>query len=265
MVSYRHYGRYWGVILAFGWLILCGAQPPKEQPKSANGSQPTAPAVVAPFVPYPGYNPDPCYYAQGHDAADLCAQWRAAVAAEKAAHEARRAGNWSVVATLLSALAIGGLFVTIYQGRVANRIASDTAKKQLRAYVGIDEVIAEAIAGAKGEQSNTRILVFLKNYGQTPSYVSSTIGVWFNELASGEGAPVAGQRIFYPPSKRASIGADINLSDAEWAALDEETAALHIVGTVESDDIYGKMTKLDFHFVSNGRQLREGKVRGYKP
>lgn len=149
MVSYRRYGRYRGVILAFGWLILCGAQPPKEQPKSGGSAQQTAPAPepAAPpsptpsggpsgnFTAYPGYNPDPCYHAKDHDAADLCAQWRAAIAAEKAAHEARRATNWSIVATFLSALSLAAVAWALKLTVESNQIGRDSLELERNSIV----------------------------------------------------------------------------------------------------------------------------------
>jgi hypothetical protein len=107
-------GSYRGVIFAFG-LILCGAQPPKEQQHGTTRTQQSSNPPAPSYAPYPGYNPDPCYQSQDHDAADLCAQWRASIAAEKAAHETRRSTNWSIVATFLSFIAVIGLIVTIRQ------------------------------------------------------------------------------------------------------------------------------------------------------
>lgn len=117
------------VIAAVGWLALCGAQPPIKQLESAKRApkaSPTAQSSSAPlpsaaasptaeFTPYPDYNADACYKADDKDAADLCAQWRAAIAAEKAAHEARRTGTWSIIATILSLATVIGLIITIWQ------------------------------------------------------------------------------------------------------------------------------------------------------
>ena len=89
-------------VLALG-LILCGAQPPKEQTQGKPSAHETEQPASKPYAPYPGYNPDPCYQAKDHDTADLCAQWRAAIAAEKAAKEAGRSTDWSIFATFLSA------------------------------------------------------------------------------------------------------------------------------------------------------------------
>lgn len=156
----------WSYIVALGWLILCGAHPPQEKTKGAESTQQVAPAVAAPtplvtasptrdFAAYPGYNPDPCYQANDHNAADLCAQWRSAIAAEKAAHEARRATNWSIIATLLGASTVIGLIITIYQthgalgeARRGNILAMrENARATRRASAAAKET-AEALAAA---------------------------------------------------------------------------------------------------------------------
>jgi hypothetical protein len=220
MVSYRRNGIYRCIIVAaFGWLSLCGANPPAQYTNghsAAHNTSQTPSAVASPlprlatspsdkFAPYGGYNPDPCYKAQSHDAADLCAQWRAAIAAEKAAHEARRTSTWSIVATVLSAIAVFGLIVTIWQTwgalgearrsnliaqrgnaratrqaiaskaqttdalAIASRqtaVAEDAAKRQLRAYLRFDFPIGDRKFLPEEE---IVIPVDIVNYGLTPA------------------------------------------------------------------------------------------------
>ena len=116
-------------VLALG-LILCGAKPPKEQAKSKPTAQPTQQAAAGSYAPYSGYNPDSCYQAKDHDAADLCAQWRASIAAEKAAHEARRATDWAIVATFLSALSIAAVAWALKLTVDSNGIAKQTLETE---------------------------------------------------------------------------------------------------------------------------------------
>ena len=111
------------------WLVLSAGNLPGNPDHSSRGhrrtaSSPTTLPALAPglatgpgadFTAYPGYNPDPCYHAKTHDAADLCAQWRAALAAEDAAREAHRATDLAQIGAILSAAAIVGLIVTIRQ------------------------------------------------------------------------------------------------------------------------------------------------------
>ncbi len=125
---------YRGVVFtAVGWISLCGAHPPAQQSAGPQSTEQPSPAAQSPatptptpsasqtpkFTPYPGYDPDPCYNAGDKDAADLCAQWRAALAAEKAAHEARRANFFAIIAAALGLATVIGLIVTINQTRGA--------------------------------------------------------------------------------------------------------------------------------------------------
>jgi len=115
---------YRGVILALG-LILAGANQPDKDTEAGKGAQQYKPApklATAPSPsPEPPYRPyadryaDTCYKAQNHDTADLCAQWRAALAAEKAADEARLATIAAVIGTFLSLATVVGLIITIWQ------------------------------------------------------------------------------------------------------------------------------------------------------
>ena len=54
-----------------------------------------------------------------HDAADLCAQWRATIAAEKAVGEAGLATKVAIIGTALSLATVLGLIVSVYQTRGA--------------------------------------------------------------------------------------------------------------------------------------------------
>jgi len=78
---------------------------------------------------------EPCHNPKGHDESDLCAQWRAANAAENSAFWAK----WSFSVTVLGAIGLG---ITLWfnlkaweAAKKANEISEDTARRQLRAYV----------------------------------------------------------------------------------------------------------------------------------
>lgn len=142
------------IFAAVGWLALCGAKLSVEQPKSVVSTESSSsltnsatsparsPSTKAghEFVAYPGYNPDPCYNAQEHDAADLCAQWRAAIAAEKAAHEARRATTWSIVAAILNTIGLFAVGYALYLNIEANRIARLAAIHDRRPFLSYNEL-----------------------------------------------------------------------------------------------------------------------------
>ena len=81
------------LVLALG-LVLAGAAPPKEGgigKAPAEKIKPSAPKTPD-YSAYPDKEAESCYTAKDHDSADLCAQWRAAIAAEKAA-KATEGGN----------------------------------------------------------------------------------------------------------------------------------------------------------------------------
>ena len=161
------------LILVAG-LILTGASPTigeSVQPKSVERVDP-APTPTPNYTPFANYNPDPCYKAAHHDTADLCAQWRAAIAAEKAT-EISVWGNWiSAFAGVLSFLSIVLVVIALRQterslreAKAANEIASEMGKKQLRAYLSAeDHTIYNFFRGG-----NTALQVKIWNRGQTPA------------------------------------------------------------------------------------------------
>lgn len=191
------------ILAALGCLILCGAKPPTEQGDGGKRARSTAPAPQNPatpsptpsatqaaqFSPYSGYNPDPCYHAKDHDAADLCAQWRASIAAEKAAHEARRSTLWSIIATFLSAATVVGLIVTIWQtygalgeARRGNVLAMrENARSTRRAVAGAAET-AKALRYAKenAKAAAAQVEVFQKaSLNEIRAYVTVNFrGQW---------------------------------------------------------------------------------------
>lgn len=120
-----------------------------------------SPSVAAEptYRPYPRYNPDPCYNSKDHDSADLCAQWRAAMAAEKTTQEARRATTWSIVATLFSFLTVVGLIVSLSQtqgalaeARRGNLIAQRSIARATR------QAIANAASARKANEISERVV-----------------------------------------------------------------------------------------------------------
>ncbi len=193
------HGSYRGIIFAIvGWLALIGASQPQQENKRGNPRQDVerAAAPTSDYAAYADMNATECYQADNHDAADLCAQWRAALAAEKAA-EAARLGNYiGAVAALLSlgsiALVVMALKQTEKSLRLAHRdratatrravaaageaaaalaiareqvaISDDTAKRQLRAYITV-----EPCGINQAEKGLHRVPLLLENQGATPA------------------------------------------------------------------------------------------------
>ena len=168
-------------IVALG-LILCGAKPPQEQPQSQTSAQPAEQATAEPYAPYAGYDPDPCYQAKDHDAADLCAQWRASIAAEKAANEAGRATDWAIVATFLSAIGLGAIVVSLRQTNRSLRIAQrDRATATRRAVASGDETKAAMEIARKNAAATEQSVAETRRIGEAqvrcyPTTISAEIG-----------------------------------------------------------------------------------------
>ena len=194
--------------IAIAGLILAGASPPTKQQKEAAAADKQKPAEAVPAVsdeykPHSNKYAESCYYANNHDSADLCAQWRAAIAAEKAAYATTWA-NWiSAVGAILSFVSIVLVFIALGQTRKANRLtmkanarstrqavasAAETekalevarssanamtkqvevhrqnAERQLRPYLYIEKILPER----PNEQFKT-VEIHVKNFGQTPA------------------------------------------------------------------------------------------------
>lgn len=105
----------------------------------------------------------PCHDPHGKEESDLCAQWRAAYAAENSAYWAK----WSF---WVGALGIAGLIATIIQGRLgldramdANSIARDIGEAQTRAYVSIEN------AWLSFENARFSFRLQVVNSGQSPA------------------------------------------------------------------------------------------------
>lgn len=128
------------------------------------------------YAAYPKPNSNDCYKAQNHDSADLCAQWRAALAAEQAANSSWWAVFWVVIGTALSGAGLVALLTALGQterslreAREANEIARDVAQRQLRPYVTVCHNTIEQTFADNGAVSGYDFAVVWKNAGQTPA------------------------------------------------------------------------------------------------
>ena len=148
-------GSYRGIFVAIAGLALAGAGPPSDQPKDGKTAEQTAPpGTPSPdYTPYPGYHPDPCYQDKDHEAADLCAQWRAALAAEKAARLSNW-GNWIAGAgAVLSFASVVLVLMALGQGREANRLNMREAGRNSRRAVTGSQDTKEALRIAAADAS----------------------------------------------------------------------------------------------------------------
>ncbi|MGB5083633.1 MAG: hypothetical protein WBO09_03320 [Methylocystis silviterrae] len=113
------------------------------------------------------WNSKECPEAKSHDDADLCEQRRMSKAADDSV-------SLNKVQVLLGVAGFLALLVTIwltYRATSAaiesNKIASDTAKRELRAYV---HVCKAKISNANSEEWGPSISIGIQNFGQTPAY-----------------------------------------------------------------------------------------------
>lgn len=193
--------RYQCILAAIAGLTLLAAadQPARnssatEQAKKEQASEnPTAEAVRLAYRPYPDWDAASCYQAKNHDTADLCAQWRAAVAAEKATREARRATTWTIVAALLSFATVVGLIVTIWQthgalgeARRGNRIAMKANVRATRNAIAGAEDTARAIdIASKNAEAAAKLADQAESTAahQLRAYLSVTSVVFYDHYA----------------------------------------------------------------------------------
>lgn len=113
------------VLAAVGWLVLAGASPTQKQPERAHTQKQIAqPArTQSDYAPYPNMNAKSCYQAKDHDAADLCAQWRAAVAAEKTSDSAWLANFIGAISAVLTFISIVLVIFALRQTERSLKIA----------------------------------------------------------------------------------------------------------------------------------------------
>jgi len=78
----------------------------------------------------------------------------------------RSMGIAAIIGMVASLIGVGLVLITFRATRHANDIAKDTAKQQLRAYVGIQEILADL----SQTYNNWRLSVVWVNAGQTPAY-----------------------------------------------------------------------------------------------
>lgn len=166
---------HWRVVAAFAglglsfWLFFCGwllgaslhPHEQKYQPYAYATAHPesiyTSGAKHTGGIEAPQYR-QPCSNPKGQEESDLCAQWKAANAAEEGALWAK----WGVWIAGASTIAVA---IAIYLTIEANSISRDTAKRQLRAYIGM------SVGGIEHFGTHDPVIAFtMTNSGETPAY-----------------------------------------------------------------------------------------------
>lgn len=184
------------------------------------------------YAAYPDENQPECYNAKDHDAADLCAQWRAAIAAE-------RSSLWTFwgffVAALGTALSGVGLWALIYTLRQSERglmfsrktYEAFIALERPRLIISVSNVIASSIQFGEDEPiKRTQVQLHAANIGKSACTITAITDVWQDELPSKGGIFSGGmpQAILIPAGGEEDLG---------WVeGLHEDHEARHILGYV---------------------------------
>jgi hypothetical protein len=148
------------ILVAFVGIVLAGASPPSQSDQNSGANANQTSAATATYQPYPDRYSERCYESGNHESADLCAQWRAAYAAEKTAGLSYWGNIISAVGALLSFASILLVLAALKQGREANQIArqesaraeveADRARKHIinteRAFLKIGRMSANPVA-----------------------------------------------------------------------------------------------------------------------
>ncbi|MBP7334379.1 hypothetical protein [Niveispirillum sp.] len=185
------------------------------------------------------YDTTPCKPNEDNRWSDLCAQWKAADAAYESA-------RWTLAGVWIGGAGLVGVLATvIFTGlafraaKEANKIASNTAEKQLRAYVHVmDSEVKYPPSG--GFVVNFKVM----NLGQTPArnirmLLSSSAGKLGYPIPTGNRQPspkpgLAPQQFYYAPYFATGPVADI----AMMLARQEDWRA-YIYGIIEYCDVFG--------------------------
>ncbi len=246
---------------AIGWQLGGQQHEPYPAYKEARDNQLGAQAPPRLNVQAQEYK-HPCSDPQSRDESDLCAQYRAAAGANDAA-------AWAFYQLVLSALGLAGLIGTIYFTIRAtnaavefNRIARDTAKRELRAYI----TVASAQFGDLVVNGKTPVLIMLKNTGQTPAYNLRTL--------SNTTLHYAGKVLTFSEPTFDDIGVGMMGANGE-TELNSESVALtmqHVMGLetgilsfyamarVRYEDTFGDIHTLSITYESI-RPVAQGKFR----
>ena len=171
------------------WLGADWTSQPSQQPQQhyASAKRYQASPSEREFAAYPVAESEACYSAKSHDSADLCAQWRAAVAAEKAADSAMWSNRLSIIGAVLTLIGLGFVYATFKEtertanaavdgvaeaGRAADAAtrAIDLSYKLERARISITDLVAIFTNEPDG-RIGLRVSWTVKNTGRAPGFV----------------------------------------------------------------------------------------------
>jgi hypothetical protein len=126
------------------------------------------------FAAYPLVESNRCYSAKNHDSADLCAQWRAAIAAEKAADSAKWSNRLSLIGAVLTLFGLAIVLRGLEHSQQANLLTREANINDNRAWIEPLVVINDQQPLIWWNQSfQVPLRISLRNHGSTPAISAS--------------------------------------------------------------------------------------------
>lgn len=252
---------YRSIVVAVAGLALLAAAPAPNEGGNANKSQP-APAgdralerTAGP--PAKQSEPDeyqaPCRDGEYDNRSDLCAQWYAARAA-------RDAANWAWWSLFVGIVGAVGIVFALVLTVESNRIARDTARRQLRAYLDFDNITLGLATDQRPAAEGTkraRIAIKVHNFGQTPAYKVALAYELFMEIgekrtpATKEGRTVVPIE-YVAPTDHATQHTDFDAPESHWAALDQNRFRMIACVTASYEDAFANEHTLSSEFRNEG-------------
>lgn len=161
-----------------------------------------------------------------------------------------------ILAAFTIVLAVATIFLWFTTSDLV-RGAENTARRQLRAYVGIEHVtLRKVAAGQKPE-----ITVRLKNFGQTPAY---NVVHWMDMAVADIGTTKlvvdrkeGDDRTIIDPSHGFSVRStrENNLTVEEAIAIFDDEKRLYFTGRIRYKDAFGRRRKTYFRLETHGKAL----------
>jgi len=142
------------------------------------------------------------------------------------------------------------------------KTAQDTAKRQLRAYLGVRDGHIEMIAPLQGTpRSRYKVFVNVANFGQTPAKnvrkaVDAKLLNPDHSVFESEGGK--GNWVIAPNVPYWTLVKEVDLDGHEVAAINDKKMALFLWGKARYEDIFGRTHELGFRYRSGDKRLPNG-------
>lgn len=260
--------------------------------RESGNAQRGLPAQVQSPAAYIFTEKHPCLDSKGHDESELCAQWRATQAAEKAAMwawwqmvfslfgviglGATLAYNWIAIRLALSGQkdAERGLRASERSASAAaraaratnesNQIARETMQRQLRPHLYLSDQLVQFQRSPHGELMNYAPVSFtIKNYGQAPAknvrfVANATIGGYWSDRKEPEGLAdkaVVPLGDIAPGQERLRTGYAISGLEQGAGDIANGVNSIFLEGQIQYDDYFGETYFTNFQLAMTGSNM----------